>query len=152
MPYKYVLRWKRAERETLRVEAWPRTKYLALPKETVRPSFVIGRVSGPRTVMLYGAAKDAIEKYGCKQRGQTLAVHFPPEDMKAIGDAYRIGLAAAVLEKASSEDEAEVAMRYVLRATKEEVWFWASKILRVIDTGIQTERVIQALCLVSGGS
>ncbi len=150
MPYKYILRWKRAEKETLRVEAWPRTKYLALPKETVRPSFVIGRVSGPRTLMLYGAAKEAIEEYGYKQRGGTIAVHFPPENMKAIGDAYRIGLAAAVLDKASGEDEAEAALQYVLRTTKEEVWFWTSKILRVIDSGIQTDRVIQALCLISG--
>jgi len=63
-------------------------------------------------------------------------------------DAYRIGLATALLSKAADAYEMERGVRYVLTATPEEVWFWTSKWL---DENVG-QRTIQALAVISGST
>jgi hypothetical protein len=60
--------------------------------------------------------------------------------------AYRIGLAAALLNRAKDHREMERCVRYILNATPEEVWFWSSKWL---DEDL-SERAMHALAIMSG--
>lgn len=150
MPFRYVMRWGRGEMESISVEAWPRNKEVALPKERRKPSFVIGSIKGGRVIMLHHLIKKITKSYGAVQRGNVLRVNFPQDDLNAIADAYRLGLAAATLANVESDESAEVVLRYVMRCSKEEIWFWASKYLSVVDDGIAVERVIKALCLIGG--
>jgi len=150
MPYRYVVKWRRAPDEAITVEAWPKDKALALPEERNKPSFTIGKVEGTRTIMLWQPARDLAKKYGSKQTGRTTRIDLPKDDIQAIADAYRLGLAAAALKHIQSDQSAEHALRYIMRATQEEIWFWASKYLGVIDGATKTSRVVQALCIISG--
>ena len=145
MPFKYVLRWTTKERERIGVEAWAR--YPSVSKERKHPSFVIGSVEGSRTILLRDRAEQAIATYGAKTFGHTKKVSFPLDDTKAIAEAYRIGLAAAVLHSAVDNESVNRANRYVLSITDEEVWFWTSKLL---DANMSRDRVIDALCIISG--
>ena len=81
---------------------------------------------------------------------QTITINLPPNDIPAVSDAYRLGLAAAALSHLKSEEAAEHTLRYITRATQEEIWFWASKYLGVVDKAINTRRVVEALCVISG--
>lgn len=150
MPFRYVMKWARGEKERISVEAWPRNKDVALPRERRKPSFVIGSVRGKRVIMLNHLAKKIIKCYGAKRRGNGLRVNFPQDDLDAIADVYRLGLAAAALANVESDESADVVLRYVTRCPKEEIWFWASKYLNVVDNGIEVKRVIKALCLIGG--
>jgi len=49
-----------------------------------------------------------------------------------------------------SEDAGEHALRYITRATQEEICLWASKYLGVVDEAIEIKRVVEALCIISG--
>jgi len=150
MPYRYVVKWRKAPNEAITVEAWPKDKSLALPEERNKPSFTIGKLKGTRTIMLWQTVKDIAVRYGSKTRGRTTIINLPQDDIPAIAEAYRLGLAAAALDNIELEQAAEHALRYITRATQEEIWFWASKYLRVVDEAIQTKRVVEALCIISG--
>lgn len=145
MPYRYILKWKRGYEESITIEAWPKTKELALPNENRRPSFTIGRLKGSRTIMLRQQMEEAISTYGCRKRGTTISIHFPKDDIPAIATAYRIGLAAGVLTGIRNSKAIEHAYQYVMSATQEEIWFWASKMLGVIDRAPRKRSVIKAL-------
>jgi hypothetical protein len=150
MPFRYVVKWKKAPPESIRVEAWPRDKSLALPEELHKPSFIIGRLKGTRTIMLWHLVDDLASRYGAITQKQTITINLPPDDIPVISEAYRLGLAAAALSHIKSEESAEHALRYITRATQEEIWFWASKYLGVVDEAIETKRVVEALCILSG--
>ena len=150
MPYRYVVKWRKAPHEAITVEAWPKDKSLALPEERNKPSFTIGKLKGTRTIMLWQAVNDLAVRYGSKTLGFTTRINLPQDDISAIADAYRLGLAAAAIDHIESEQAAEHALRYITRATQEEIWFWASKYLGVIDEAIKTRRVVEALCIISG--
>lgn len=149
MPYRYVVKWRKAPDETVTVEAWPKDKSLALPRERHKPSFTIGKLKGTRTIMLWQAINDLEARYGSKKRGRTTRIDLPPEDISAIADAFRLGLTAAALNYIKAEEAAEHTLRYITRATQEEIWFWASKYLGVVDEAIKTQRVVEAICVIS---
>ena len=73
----------------------------------------------------------------------------PTSSRRGASGGARGGLAAAALSNIESEDAAENALKYITRATQEEIWFWASKFLGVVDEGIKRERVIEALSIIS---
>ncbi len=145
MPYKYVLKWYRGEKERITVEAWHR--YPNTKQEKEKPAFEIGSVNGSIVVILRDSVQKIIETYGSRKYGPTLRVEFPFDDTKAIAEAYRLGLAASVLKYAPDNDSLHRASVYVLNITNEEVWFWTSKLL---DQNIGTQRTISALCVISG--
>lgn len=149
MTYSYFLTCFKGERDRVRVEAWPRSKELALPQESRRPSFIIGQVAGPRTVMLTSFIDELKRHYETIRNGSRLKIRFP-DQTQAIADAYRAGLTCMVLSRAESSEQAQGALTYVMGATKEEVWFWASKFLGVVDEALEAEKVVEALCLISG--
>lgn len=149
MPYRYVLKWKRGYTESISVEAWPKTKELAVLKENKRPSFIIGKLNGSRTIMLRQQVEDAIHTYGPTTRGSTIRIDCPKDDVPAIATAYRIGLAAGVLAGIHDLESVEHAYQYVTRATPEEIWFWASKMLGVIDHAPRKRNVVKALSILA---
>ncbi len=149
MPYRYVLRWQRTEeKERIAVEAWPK-KHLALEAERRGPSFVIGSVEGSRAVMLRPMVNELMRRYRNRQYTYTTRVDFPEDDLEAIAEAYRAGLSAAVVSEAHTAADAERSLQYILRAAREEVWFWASKMLSVVGDGHPTRRIVEALSIVS---
>jgi len=152
MPYKYIVKWQKAPNETITVEAWPKDRELALPEERRKPSFTIGKLKGTRNIMLWQTVNDLAKRYGSTQRRHTFRIDLPPDDIPAIADAYRLGLAAAALSHIKSDEAAEHAFQYTTRATQEEIWFWASKYLGVVDEAIKTNRVIKAICVISGAT
>ena len=149
MPYRYVLKWRRGYKESIIVEAWPKSKELALQTEQRKPSFVVGRLSGSRTIMLRELVEDTIKRYGSKTNRASVKVDFPKDDVQAIAVAFRIGLLAAILAEIQDQDSAENAYEYVMSATQEEIWFWASKMLGVIDRQPRKLDVVRALVTLS---
>jgi len=147
--YRYTITYRSAPDPLVAVEAWPRDKSVALPREIHRPSFTIGKLEGTRTIMLWTALNDLSKRYRSRKRGNFNAINLPPEEPSATADAYRLGLAAAALQHISDSEAADNALIYIIRATQEEIWFWASKYLGVVDEGIKTERVVEALCVLS---
>jgi hypothetical protein len=145
MPFEYVLDWNRGNVEKISVTAYPR--YSPKAKAHKKPAFVIGAVEGSRAIILRDGVEDAVRSYGSKRTGTTVRVHFPKNDTEAIAKAYRIGLAAAVLENAPNNGAIHKSTSYILDATNEEVWFWTSKLL---DKRVGSERTVAALCIVSG--
>lgn len=145
MPYKYVLKWYRGEDERVVVEAW--TRYPTSDQEKKRPEFTIGEVNGSQVILIRDRVERAVETYGHKRYDKMLRVTFPLDDVNAIAEAYRIGLAAAVLTHAGGKPEMIKASSYVLGITDEEVWFWTSKLL---DRRIGSKRAISSLCIMSG--
>lgn len=150
MSYKYVLKYKRGSDQKISIEAWPRLKQYATKTEKKRPSFVIGSLSGSRTIMLWHYVEQSRRKYQAKKRGMYTRVSYPPEESDAINDAYRLGLAASVIAAADDSDCADAALRYVMNATSEEVWFWTSKLLSVIGDRTDKDRVLAAIYMISG--
>ncbi len=149
MPYRYVLKWTRGFRERIRVEAWPKTIDVALESEVRKPSFLIGKLEGSRAIMLRQLIEDAIRSYGSRQRQLSIRVDFPRDDVQAIAVAYRLGLLAAVLSEIKDEESLEHAYEYLMRATQEEIWFWASKMLGVIDQIPKKNNVVKALAVLA---
>jgi hypothetical protein len=81
-------------------------------------------VKGSKTIMFWHHIEQSKRKYGeSTRKGRYTRIVYPPEDVDAINDAYRTGLAAAVIQAAEDADYAETALRYVLHVTKEEIWF-----------------------------
>lgn len=149
MTYNYILKWSKGEKERIRVEAWPRSRALATPHENGRPSFIIGEVCGSRAIMLWSMLESMRTRYKLVRKGTRLRIDFP-DKTEAIADAYRVGLACMAVSRSESSDLAQQSLAYVMRAPKEEVWFWASKFLGVVDSAHEVESVIEALCLISG--
>ena len=150
MPYRYVMKWKRGYEESLTVEAWPKSKELAMATEHRKPSFVIGKIGGSRTIMLRELAEEAAKRFGVSHKGLTTKVDFPLNDIPAIAAAFRLGLLAAVLSEIDSPEAMEHAYENLTRATPVEIWFWASKMLGVIDHEPRKHSVVSALVALTG--
>ena len=140
MPFKYVVKWRRSHPEYVSVEAYFR--YPLNLEEKGKPAFIIGQASGSRILTIRHALEELANRYPCHNRGRTMRILLDHDDEAA----YRIGLATALLSKATSPREMEHGVRYVLTATPEEVWFWTSKWL---DDDLN-ERALQALAIMSG--
>lgn len=149
MTYRYVLKYRRLPVEEVAVEAWPSDPRLALDGERRKPSFTIGKLEGPRTFLLMSTVHDLAKRYGYRRYGRVTHVRIPNSDISGVADAYRVGLAAAALSFINSEESAENAYRYIMRATEEEIWFWVSKYLGVVGDGVKVEKVVEALCVIS---
>jgi len=152
MTYTYVVKWRRIPEEALWVEAWPSDKDLATPDELRKPSFVVGRLRGTRTIMLWPQVRDLAKRIGFRQWGNVTHVKVPSGDIEAVAEAFRIGLAAAALTHIKGDEASDSALNYISKVTEEEIWFWASKYLGVVDEGIKTEKVVEALCILSTSS
>ncbi|MEM3464984.1 MAG: hypothetical protein QXU11_08095 [Thermoproteota archaeon] len=150
MVYKYVLKYSKGKQEKVRVEAWPKSRSLALTNELRRPSFIIGSLTGGRVLMVRPYLRELADKYGFKKTRVGFKIEFPSDSTGAIVDAYRIGLMIAAISHAETEESAEQAMHYVLSCTPEEVWFWTSKFLGVVYDNVERSRVIDALCIIGG--
>jgi len=149
MTYRYVLKWRTGEKSKISVEAWPSSPKIALPHEKRKPSFVIGSIKGKRTVLLMSIVEELKKKYKVKQKNGLNRIDFPFDDIEAIADVYRIGLASEVVSRAQDIDSADGSLQYVLRSTTEEIWFWASKLLGVVGSKIDAARVLGALSILS---
>ena len=146
MTYKYILRIRKTKNtEKIAVEAWPSRKELADPTELRRPSFIIGTLKGSKTNLVYYQVKALLSKYGTKKVKTGYILQFPQQSTEAIVDAYRIGLMLAALSKSRTDEEAENILRYIEKCTPEEIWFWTSKYLGIINSGPQPDKVVQAL-------
>jgi len=145
------MKWRKIPEEKLRVEAWPKTKQLASVGETRRPSFVIGYVRGHKSLMISQLGSEVVGKYPSTLKNGTIKLEFPIDNLEAIADAYRIGLAAAVVSEAQSRKTAEAALKYLQHVQREEVWFWTSKLLHVLGEGLDPAKVVKALSIISGG-
>ena len=152
MTYKYVLKWRTGENAKVSVEAWPSSTRLALPHERKKPSFVIGSAKGRRTALLLSMIQDMKIKYTVKEKNGLHRIDFPFDDISAIADVYRIGLAAEIISRAQDMDSADDSFQYVLRSTTEEIWFWASKLLGVIGSKMDSTKVLTALSVLSNSS
>ena len=149
MTYKYVLKWRVGEKSSIVVEAWPSSPKLTLPKEKKKPSFIIGSAKGKRTIILMTIIDELKKKYKVKNRNGLYRIDFPFDSIEAIADVYRIGLAAQVVSKSKDFDSADGSLQYVLRSTTEEIWFWASKLLGVVDSKVDASKVMDALTILS---
>ncbi len=126
------------------------TKAIAEPRELRRPSFIIGKVSGRRLFMISNMAMEIVDRYHSSVRKGTIKVCFPSDDDTAIAEAYRLGLAAAIVSEIEDEDMAERTVAYIRNAQKEEVWFWTSKFLNIAGECSKTQAVVRAISLVGG--
>lgn len=149
MTYKYVLKWRTGEKSQILVEAWPSSPKITSSNERKKPSFVIGSVKGKRTMILMSIVEELKKKYKIKNKNGLYRIDFPFDDIEAIADVYRIGLAAEVVSKSKDFDSADGSLQYVLRSTTEEIWFWSSKLLGVVGSKIDASRVIDALTILS---
>ena len=84
MTYKYIIKYRKAPNEAIRIEAWPQDKALALPNELHKPSFTIGKLKGTRTIMLWQTVNDLAKRYGTKTIRSTTKIELPPHDIPAI--------------------------------------------------------------------
>ena len=148
MTFRYVIRYRKGIKESVSVEAWPISRDLALPGELKKPSFIIGKVLGTRSALLGFFINELIKKYGRSVRGKSKIITLPLDNIDAISDAYRLGLAAAAISVSSSDEVAAETHEYIMKCTREEIWFWTSKFLNVITDGAQVTRVVEALCLI----
>jgi hypothetical protein len=149
MTFKYVLKWRMGEKSSVVVEAWSSSPRITLPKERKKPSFVIGSAKGKRTIILMGIIEELKKKYKVKNKNGLYRIDFPFDNIEAIADVYRIGLASQVVSKSKDFDSADGSLQYVLRSTTEEIWFWASKLLGVVDSKVDASRVMDALTILS---
>jgi len=152
LTYRYVLKWRIGEKAKVNVEAWPSSPRLALSHERKKPSFVIGSAKGGRTVLLLSIVQDMKKKYKVKEKNGLYRIDFPFDDIEAIADVYRIGLAAEVISRAHDVNSAHDSLQYVLRSTTEEIWFWASKLLGVIGSKMDSAKVLTALSVLSNST
>jgi len=139
------MKWYQGEKERITIEAWHRYPTTKSDKEKV--AFTIGKLEGSRVLLLREKIYETIHVYGSKKYDKTIRVSFPLDDTKAIAEAYRIGLAASVLNFAGNNSAVQRASNYVLHTTDEEVWFWTSKLL---DASVGPKKTISALCIISG--
>jgi hypothetical protein len=146
MPFKYVIKWRRTHPEKVSVEAYHR--YPHTEEEKHKPAFVIGKTEGGGILAIRHALEKAAQKNPTKKRGNNTYIFLTENDPSAYENAYRIGLAAALVDKAQTPQQIEKTTRYTLNATAEEIWFWTSKLL---DDEIHT-RALDALAILSGAT
>ncbi|MEJ5292256.1 MAG: hypothetical protein WHS82_01545 [Candidatus Methanosuratincola sp.] len=127
MPFKYIIKWQKTQPEKLSVEAYHR--YPHTEEEKRKPAFTIGKTEGAGILAIRHLLEKAAQKNPTKKYGKTLHIHLAENDPEAYEFAYRIGLAAALIDKAKTQQEIAKGTRYILNATKEEIWFWTSKLL-----------------------
>jgi len=144
MPFKYIIKWRRTHLEKVTVEAYHR--YPKTEEEKTKPAFTIGQAEGASVLAIRHVLEKAAHKNPTKKHGNTTHILIDENDTTAYESAYRIGLAAALLNRAQTSTEIEKGTRYILNATPEEVWFWTSKWL---DEELN-ERALQALAVMSG--
>lgn len=144
MPFKYIIKWRRTHPEKVTVEAYHR--YPKTEEEKTKPAFTIGKAEGSSVLAIRHVLEKAAQKNPTKKHGNTTHILINENDTSAYESAYRIGLAAALINKAQTPTEIEKGTRYILNATPEEIWFWTSKWL---DEDLN-ERALQALAVMSG--
>jgi len=144
MPFKYIIKWRRTHPEKVTVEAYHR--YPKTEEEKTKPAFTIGKAEGGSVLTIRHVLEEAAQKNPTKKHGNTTHILINENDTTAYESAYRIGLAAALINKAQNSTEIEKGTRYILNATPEEIWFWTSKWL---DDDL-SERALQALGVMSG--
>jgi hypothetical protein len=146
MPFKYVIKWRRTQPEKISVDAYHR--YPHTEEEKHKPAFTIGKAEGGGILAIRHALEKAAQKNPTKKRGNNTYIFLTENDPEAYENAYRIGLAAALIDKAETTQQIEKTTRYTLNATPEEIWFWTSKLL---DDEINT-RALNALAILSGAT
>jgi hypothetical protein len=144
MPFKYIIKWRRTNPEKVSVEAYHR--YPHTEQEKRKPAFIIGKAEGGRVLAIRHALEKAAKNSSTKKRGNTTYILLGENDEIAYETAYRIGLAAALINKAQTPQEIEKGTKYILNTTPEEIWFWTSKLL---DDEIGT-KALEALAILSG--
>jgi hypothetical protein len=146
MPFKYIIKWRRTQPEKISVEAYHR--YPHTEEEKHKPAFTIGKAEGGGILAIRHALEKAAQKNPTKKRGNNTYIYLTENDPAAYENAYRIGLAAALIDKAETPQQIEKTIKYTLNATPEEIWFWTSKLL---DDEINT-RALDALAILSGAT
>jgi len=146
MPFKYIIKWRRTHPEKISVEAYHR--YPHTEEEKHKPAFTIGKAQGGGILAIRHLLEKATQTNPTSKRGNTTYILLTENDPAAYEIAYRIGLAAAVVNKAQTPIEIQKGTRYILNATSEEIWFWTSKLL---DDEINT-KAIEALAVISGST
>jgi len=144
MPFKYKIKWRRTHPEKVSVEAYHR--YPQTEQEKRKPAFIIGKAEDGGLLAIRHMLEKASQKNPTKKRGNTLYILLDENSKTAYETAYRIGLAAALINKAQTPQEIEKGTKYILNATPEEIWFWTSKLL---DDEINT-KALEALAVLSG--
>jgi len=146
MPFKYIIKWRKTHPEKISVEAFHR--YPHTEEEKHKPAFIIGKAEGAGILAIRHLLEKAAQKNPTKKHGNTLHILLTENDPTAYETAYRIGLAAALIDKAQTQQEIEKGTRYILNTTPEEIWFWTSKLL---DDEINT-KALDALAILSGAT
>jgi hypothetical protein len=146
MPFGYVIRWRRSQPEKLSVEAYHR--YPKTEEEKHKPTFTIGKAEGGGLLAIRHLLEKAAQQNPTKKHGKTTYILLNESDETAYETAYRIGLAAALIDKSQTPQEIEKGTRYILNAMPEEIWFWTSKLL---DDEINS-KALDALALLSGAT
>lgn len=146
MPFKYIIKWRKTHPEKISVEAFHR--YPHTEEEKHKPAFTIGKAEGGGVLAIRHMLEKAAQKNPTKKHGNTLHILLTANDPAAYETAYRIGLAAALIDKARTPQEIEKGTRYILNTTPEEIWFWTSKLL---DDEINT-KALEALAILSGAT
>lgn len=144
MPFKYIIKWHRTQLEKLSVEAYH--KYPRTEKEKHKPAFIIGRAEGAGIIAIRHMLEKAAQKYPTKKYNRTIHIILNENDDEAYETAYRVGLAAALINKAQTPEEIQKHIRYIQSAMPEEIWFWTSKLLSE-EIG---EKALNALAILSG--
>ncbi|MEM2463891.1 MAG: hypothetical protein QXY07_04330 [Candidatus Bathyarchaeia archaeon] len=144
MPFKYVIKWRRTQPEKLSVEAYH--KYPRTEQEKHKPAFIIGKAEGAGIISIRHMLEKAAQKFPTKKYNKTIHIILNENDDEAYETAYRIGLAAALINKAKTSEEIQRHICYIQNAMPEEIWFWTSKLL---DEEVG-EKAIEALAILSG--
>jgi hypothetical protein len=146
MPFKYIIKWRKTHPEKVSVEAFHR--YPHTEEEKHKPAFIIGKAEGGGILAIRHMLEKAAQKNPTRKRGNTVHILLTENDPAAYETAYRIGLAAAIIDKAQTPQEIEKGTRYILNTTPEEIWFWTSKLL---DDEINV-KALDALAILSGAA
>lgn len=127
MPFRYIIKWRRSQPETVSVEAYHRFPHTESEKR--KPAFVIGRAKGSGILAIRHMLERARETFPTRRYKKTFHITLEESSPDAYETAYRIGLAAALIAQAETSDEILKFARYVENAMPEEIWFWTSKLL-----------------------
>ena len=146
MPFKYKIKWQRTHPEKVSVEAYHR--YPQTEEEKRKPAFIIGKAEGGGLLAIRHVLEKAAKNNPTKKRRNTTYILLDENGETAYETAYRIGLAAALIDKAQTPQEIQKGTKYILNATPEEIWFWTSKLL---DDEINT-KALEALAVLSGST
>jgi hypothetical protein len=144
MPFKYIIKWRRHNLEKVSVEAYH--KYPKSEQEKRKPAFIIGQAEGAEIIAIRHMLEKAAKKFPTRKYGKTIHIILNESDPTAYETAYRIGLAAALINKAQTPQEVKMCTRYIENAMPEEIWFWTSKLLDE-EIGV---KALDALAILSG--